>query len=54
MPEGAMLNNESCTNDGHNMHLRFLISEGFRYKSKEAYKAIFQDTQYRCKIVAAP
>ena len=49
MAEEAIVNNESCTSDGHNEHLCFLMCEGFHYKNKEAYKAIVQDAQYRCQ-----
>ena len=50
MAEGKeVANNESCPSDVHNGHLCFLMSEGFHYNSKDAYKEMVQDAQYRCQ-----
>ncbi len=41
--------NKSCSPDGHDQHLCFLMYEGFHLSQPEKYKELISDPGYRCQ-----
>jgi len=49
MAEENMQHNTACGDAEHGKHLCFLMYEGYHLNSKEAYKALVQDAEFRCQ-----